>query len=257
MRPVRLVTGTAASAVTIATLGLFTAGPTAYAGDTGALRTGSASALSRTAEEPVTQPADEGGSDETVAGSGTDAQFGLDALSGLDAPSLLDSAGGLDAFSGLGLPGVHDNASGDEENEGGRGEKTDKGDKADEESGGRDNPSGHDSSSSSGHDSSSSGHDSSSSGRDDWSSSGGEDPAKHDGSSSGHDSSSSEYDGSSSGHRPSTTPVGPTGHVKTGVGGSVRSDTTQIAAGAGVLAVTAVGGAWLLRRRASGTQGAG
>ncbi|MFB6507732.1 hypothetical protein ACFYXP_02015 [Streptomyces sp. NPDC002466] len=247
MRPVRLVTGTAASAVTIATLGLFTAGPTAYAGDTEALRTGSASALSRTVEEPVAQPADEEGAGETVAGPGADAQFGLDSLSGLDAPSLLDSAGGLDAFSGLGLPGVHDNASGDEEKEGGSGEKTDKADKEGEESGGRDNPSGPDSSSSSGHDSSSSG-------RDDWSSSGGEDPAKHDGSSSGRDDSSSEHDGSSSGHRP---PTGPTGHVETGVGGSVRSDTTQIAAGAGVLAVTAVGGAWLLRRRASGTQGAG
>ncbi|MFJ2896066.1 hypothetical protein ACIO87_14430 [Streptomyces sp. NPDC087218] len=237
MRPVRPVTGTAASAVTIATLGLFIAGPTAYAGDTEALRTGSASALSRTAEEPVTQPADEEGADETVAGPGADAQFGL------DAPSLLDSAGGLDALSGLGLPGVHNNASGDEESQGGRDEKTDKGekgDKGDAESSGRDNPSGHDSSSSSG--------------REGWSSSGEEDPAKHDGSSSGRDDSSSEYDGSSSGHRP---PTGPTGHVKTGVGGSVRSDTTQIAAGAGVLAVAAVGGAWLLRRRASGTQGAG
>lgn len=57
-----------------------------------------------------------------------------------------------------------------------------------------------------------------------------------------------------SGHRPSAAPTAPTGHVKTGVGGSVGPDTTQIAAGAGVLAATAVGGAWLLRRRASGTQ---
>ncbi|MGW3750288.1 hypothetical protein ACWD7C_15200 [Streptomyces sp. NPDC005134] len=50
------------------------------------------------------------------------------------------------------------------------------------------------------------------------------------------------------------SPTGPSGHVKTGVGGSVRPDTTQIAAGVGVLAASAVGGAWLLRRRASGTQ---
>ncbi|MGW0933606.1 hypothetical protein [Streptomyces sp. NPDC002666] len=63
-----------------------------------------------------------------------------------------------------------------------------------------------------------------------------------------------------SGHQPpsgrptSAAPTAPTGHVKTGVGGSVGPDTTQIAAGAGVLAATAVGGAWLLRRRASGTQ---
>ncbi|MFF9910512.1 hypothetical protein [Streptomyces sp. NPDC013457] len=46
----------------------------------------------------------------------------------------------------------------------------------------------------------------------------------------------------------------PTGHVSTGVGGSVGPDTTQIAAGAAVLAAAAVGGTWLLRRRASGAQ---
>ncbi|MEU9201309.1 hypothetical protein [Streptomyces sp. NPDC048332] len=57
-----------------------------------------------------------------------------------------------------------------------------------------------------------------------------------------------------SGRPTSAAPTAPTGHVKTGVGGSVGPDTTQIAAGAGVLAATAVGGAWLLRRRASGTQ---
>ncbi|MEU2245603.1 hypothetical protein [Streptomyces sp. NPDC019224] len=60
-----------------------------------------------------------------------------------------------------------------------------------------------------------------------------------------------------SGHRPSATPTAPSGPVKTGVGGSVGPDTTQIAAGAGALAAAAVGGAWLLRRRASGTQDAG
>ncbi|MFJ3584924.1 hypothetical protein ACIPPS_22230 [Streptomyces sp. NPDC090127] len=47
---------------------------------------------------------------------------------------------------------------------------------------------------------------------------------------------------------------GPSGHVRTGVGGSVGPDTTQIAAGAAVLAAAAVGGTWLLRRRASGAQ---
>jgi len=70
------------------------------------------------------------------------------------------------------------------------------------------------------------------------------------------DGSSSDRD-HASGRDGSSVPDGPRGHVKTGVGGSVRSDTTQIAAGAGVLAGTAVGGAWLLRRRASGTQKAG
>ncbi|MFJ4501435.1 hypothetical protein [Streptomyces sp. NPDC088864] len=58
-------------------------------------------------------------------------------------------------------------------------------------------------------------------------------------------------------HRASPAPTAPSGHVKTGVGGSVGPDTTQIAAGAGVLAAAAVGGAWLLRRRASGTRDAG
>ncbi|MFI0979240.1 hypothetical protein ACH4SP_19845 [Streptomyces sp. NPDC021093] len=52
---------------------------------------------------------------------------------------------------------------------------------------------------------------------------------------------------------PTTTPTSPTGHVRTGVGGSVSApDTPQIAAGAAVLAASAVGGTWLLRRRASG-----
>ncbi|MDJ0464468.1 hypothetical protein [Streptomyces sp. H27-C3] len=49
-------------------------------------------------------------------------------------------------------------------------------------------------------------------------------------------------------------PTHPTGHVKTGVGGSVGPDTSQIAAGVAVLAATAVGGTWFLRRRASGPQ---
>ncbi|WP_028813553.1 hypothetical protein [Streptomyces flavidovirens] len=55
-------------------------------------------------------------------------------------------------------------------------------------------------------------------------------------------------------HDPAHKPTHPTGHVKTGVGGSAGSDTTQIAAGVAVLAATAVGGTWLLRRRASGTR---
>ncbi|MET9517727.1 hypothetical protein [Streptomyces sp. NPDC002994] len=57
-------------------------------------------------------------------------------------------------------------------------------------------------------------------------------------------------------HRtPTHKPTHPTGHVKTGVGGSAGSDTTQIAAGVAVLAATAVGGTWmLLRRRASGAR---
>ncbi|GGZ28194.1 hypothetical protein GCM10010387_22020 [Streptomyces inusitatus] len=47
----------------------------------------------------------------------------------------------------------------------------------------------------------------------------------------------------------------PSGHVQTGVGGSIGPDTAQVAAGAAVLAAAAAGGTLLLRRRASGTQG--
>ncbi|MEO3973322.1 hypothetical protein [Streptomyces sp. CAU 1734] len=46
----------------------------------------------------------------------------------------------------------------------------------------------------------------------------------------------------------------PSGHVRTGVGGSVGPDTDRIAAGVAVLAAAAVGGSLLLRRRASGTR---
>ncbi|GGV77645.1 hypothetical protein GCM10015535_11230 [Streptomyces gelaticus] len=229
MRPARLVTGTAASAVTIATLGFLTAGPSAYAGDADTPRTGAAGAVSRTTGDLGTRattgdeiPDDGAGGDE--AGSGTGNPFSLDTLSGLNAPSLLDSASG-GAFSGLNAPGEDDNPSEDED--------TDRGESS----------SGHDSSSSSKHDGSG--------GRESWS------PSEKEGSGKRDDSSSSGHDSSASGQRPGDTPTGPTGHVKTGVGGSVRPDTTQIAAGAGVLATAAVGGAWLLRRRASGTQGAG
>ncbi|WP_405722178.1 hypothetical protein [Streptomyces sp. NBC_00046] len=245
MRPVRIVTGTAASAVTIATLGFLTAGPSAYADDAGAQRISSADAVSRTAGGLGTRATDDeasgdGAGSGSDSGSGTGTPFSLDNLSGLIAPSLLDSASASASASG------RDTTGGDEDTDrgesAGRGEGTDRGDSS---------SSGNDNSSSSGHESSG--------GRESWSPSE-KGSGKHDGSSSGDDSSSSSgHDSSSSGRRPSDSggPTGPTGHVKTGVGGSVRPDTTQIAAGAGVLAATAVGGAWLLRRRASGTQGAG
>ncbi|WP_406508753.1 hypothetical protein [Streptomyces sp. NBC_00212] len=59
------------------------------------------------------------------------------------------------------------------------------------------------------------------------------------------------------GHDKSWDTNDPRGHVKTGVGGSIGPDTTEIAVGAAVLAAAAVGGTWLLRRRASGAQGRG
>ncbi|MEU2130966.1 hypothetical protein [Streptomyces sp. NPDC018352] len=254
MRPVRLVTGTAASAVTIATLGFLTACPSAYADEAGAQRISSADAVSRATGGEVS---DDGASgDESGSGSGAETPFSLDNLSNLIAPSLLDSAGGFTApgrDEGTGRDGDTGRGEKTDQGEGtdrgektdqgegtdrgektDRGEGTDRGEKTDQGEGtdrGDSSSSGRENSSSSGRDSSG--------GRESWS------PSKEGG--------SGKHDGSSSGNRPD----GPTGHVKTGVGGSVRPDTTQIAAGAGVLAATAVGGAWLLRRRASGTQTAG
>ncbi|MGW1102616.1 hypothetical protein [Streptomyces sp. NPDC002540] len=230
MRAARPVTGIAASAVTIATLGLFfSAGPPAYAADTGALRIGSAGAPR--ADSDREGHGRDGDGANNSSGSGFNSPFGL------NVPSLLDSAGGLNAFSGLRTPsreGSNERGSGD------RNQSEDGGSGRHDSSSGRNN-------SSSGHDSSSGRNDSSSgrdnSGRDNT----GRDSAGRN--SSGRDNSSGQGD--------SSVPNAPSGRVRTGVGGSVRPDTSQITAGAGVLAATVVGGAWLLRRRASGTQEAG
>ncbi|MFJ3280661.1 hypothetical protein [Streptomyces halstedii] len=49
----------------------------------------------------------------------------------------------------------------------------------------------------------------------------------------------------------------PSGHVRTGVGGSAAPDSAQLAVGGGLLGAAAVGGVWLVRRsRADGTRGA-
>ncbi|GAA3489579.1 hypothetical protein [Streptomyces cremeus] len=57
------------------------------------------------------------------------------------------------------------------------------------------------------------------------------------------------------GTAPSPNHTAPTGHVRTGVGGTAAADpgSPRIAAGAAVLVASAVGGTWLLRRRASGS----
>lgn len=47
----------------------------------------------------------------------------------------------------------------------------------------------------------------------------------------------------------------PSGHVRTGVGGSVEPDSTQVALGVGVIGTAAVGGLWLLRRRTGSAEG--
>ncbi|MFI2782742.1 hypothetical protein [Streptomyces sp. ALB3] len=56
------------------------------------------------------------------------------------------------------------------------------------------------------------------------------------------------------GHRPTAapSPSRPSGHVGTGVGGSATPDTAQLVAGGGLVAAAAVGGALLLRRRRAG-----
>ncbi|MFJ1592495.1 hypothetical protein ACIOD0_19930 [Kitasatospora albolonga] len=47
----------------------------------------------------------------------------------------------------------------------------------------------------------------------------------------------------------------PSGHVRTGVGGSVEPNSTQVALGVGVIGMAAVGGLWLLRRRTESPEG--
>ncbi|MFF5896075.1 hypothetical protein ACFY8O_09130 [Streptomyces argenteolus] len=57
------------------------------------------------------------------------------------------------------------------------------------------------------------------------------------------------------GNRPTAQPSRPSGHVDTGVGGSAAPDTAQLATGAGLVAAATVGGVLLLRRRrADGTR---
>ncbi|WP_326697381.1 hypothetical protein OG909_08610 [Streptomyces sp. NBC_01754] len=49
--------------------------------------------------------------------------------------------------------------------------------------------------------------------------------------------------------RPAPTPTEqPSGHVRTGVGGSAAPDTAQLAVGGGLLGAAAVSGVWLVRR---------
>ncbi|NED92919.1 hypothetical protein G3I76_74380 [Streptomyces sp. SID11233] len=186
--------------------------------------TGKDGAATRTAPAPDgsedRSPADTGDSsayDSPADSSAADAGIDAGADAGAD-PSGFDSTG-LDEAEAAGSALVPDSPAAP-----GRGTSSE-----------RPSPSGHESSGT---------HDESSVGRDDSS-------APHD-SSTGRDSSSDHE--TPSGHSTSAAPTAPTGHVKTGIGGSVGPDTTQIAAGAGVLAATAVGGAWLLRRRASGTR---
>lgn len=229
MRPARPVTASATVTVSIAALALFAAGQPAYAGATGTARTDAAAMAA-----PVDAAFRESGvprESEVLHEGALVPEYGVPREQGGGDGS---GGGGHDTpFGGLNVPSLLDSVGGlnavsglgtarnDEgSNDGGsRNASEGGGSSRHEDSSGRD--------SGSGRDGSSSGHDDS----------------------SGHDSGSGRGDSAGS--------DAPRGHVKTGVGGSVRSDTTQIAVGAGVLAGAAAGGAWLLRRRASGTQGVG
>ncbi|MEU9847252.1 hypothetical protein [Streptomyces sp. NPDC047985] len=221
MRPARPVTAAAIAAFSIAALALFTAGQPAYAGVTSTARTGAV------ATAPVPDiPRESGVLQEggALLESSALLEQGVPQEQGEGDGS---AGAGRDAPSGgLNIPSLVDSVGGlnavsglgtARNNEG----SNDRGNHNSSEDGG------------------SSRHEESS-GRDNG---------------SGSDRTSGRDDGS--GHGDSSGSDAPRGHVKTGVGGSVRSDTTQIAAGAGVLAGAAAGGAWLLRRRASGTQEAG
>ncbi|MET8534557.1 hypothetical protein ABZV67_22165 [Streptomyces sp. NPDC005065] len=245
-RPARSVTGTAAAALTVAAIGLFTAAPSAYAGELGPLEippaaaapgdtvgtaasgsdtkaTGHANsleagvftltpatereALADTFRVPERTGAGKVTGQDDGKDTGQDSASGDEPGTGPNAPSLDDLAARGESLIGNANPFGLGTSTGQSDTPPGRGTGNGNG------NGGRDTGNGNGNGNGNG----------------------------------GRDTGSGNGDGYNS-------PTGPSGHVKTGVGGSVRPDTTQIAAGVGVLAASAVGGAWLLRRRASGTQ---
>ncbi|MFE7789636.1 hypothetical protein [Streptomyces sp. NPDC057460] len=290
-RPARSVTGTAAAAFTVAAIGLFTAAPSAYAGELGPLEIPPAAAASgdtvgTTASGSDTKATGRANSLEAGAFARTPAgerealadtfrvpeKTGTGKVTGQDDGNATgqDNASGDDPGTGSKLPSLDDLAArgeslignanpfglgtstgqsdtpperdtgrdtGDDERETGSGDgERDTGDGERETGNGNGNgDGGRDTGNGNGNGGRDTGNGNGNGGRD--TGNGGRDTGNGDGDDGGYDS-----------------PTGPSGHVKTGVGGSVRPDTTQIAAGVGVLAASAVGGAWLLRRRASGTQ---
>ncbi|MGW1085772.1 hypothetical protein ACWD4L_05275 [Streptomyces sp. NPDC002596] len=309
-RPARLVTGTAAAALTAAALGLSTAATPAYAGDLGQLEISPANVAPGTTVTVNTTACGNGAKatgdansleagdfklgpttrKEVVVGTFTvptmteAGQYSIDvscengkgatgtlqvkaadtaknAAAGATADAVEDNASGDDTDNGFGVPSLNDLAARGESllgnqnpfgsigsstgNENGR----DTGGQSGRDSGGQNT--GRDTGGQSGRDSGGQ-----NTGRD----SGGQNTGRDTGGQSGRDTGNGRSQdtgrdtGNGRGQDSSTVPTSPSGHVKTGVGGSVRPDTSQIAAGAGVLAASAVGGAWLLRRRASGTQ---
>ncbi|MFE2092409.1 hypothetical protein [Streptomyces sp. NPDC059460] len=293
-RPARLVTGTAAAALTAAALGLSTAATPAYAGDLGQLEISPANVAPGTTVTVNTTACGNGAKatgdansleagdfklgpttrKEVVVGTFTvptmteAGQYSIDvscengkgatgtlqvkaadtaknAAAGATADAVEDNASGDDTDNGFGVPSLNDLAArgesllGNQNPFGSIGSSTG-------------NENGRDTGGQSGRDSGGQ-----NTGRDTGGQSGRDTGGQNTGGQSGRDTggqNTGRDTGNGRGQDSSTVPTSPSGHVKTGVGGSVRPDTSQIAAGAGVLAASAVGGAWLLRRRASGTQ---
>ncbi|MFB7222987.1 hypothetical protein [Streptomyces sp. NPDC056227] len=315
-RPARLVTGTAAAALTAAALGLSTAATPAYAGDLGQLEISPANVAPGTTVTVNTTVCGNGAKatgdansleagdfklgpttrKEVVVGTFTvptmteAGQYSIDvscengkgatgtlrvkaadiaknAAAGATADAVEDNASGDDTDNGFGVPSLNDLAArgesllGNQNPFGSIGSST--GNENGRDTGGQ---SGRNTGGQSGRDTGGQ-----NTGRDTGGQSGrdtgngrSQDTGRNTGNGRSQDTGGDTGNGRSQdtgrdtgngrGQDSSTVPTSPSGHVKTGVGGSVRPDTSQIAAGAGVLAASAVGGAWLLRRRASGTQ---
>ncbi|MCX4535248.1 hypothetical protein [Streptomyces sp. NBC_01669] len=312
-RPARLVTGTAAAALTAAALGLSTAATPAYAGDLGQLEISPADVAPGTTVTVNTTACGNGAKatgdtnsleagdfklgpttrKEVVVGTFTvptmteAGRYSIDvscengkgatgtlrvkaadtaknAAAGATADAVEDNASGDDTDNGFGVPSLDDLAARGESLLGNQNPFGSIGSSTGNESGrntggqsGRDTGgqnTGRDTGGQSGRDTGGQ-----NTGRDTGGQSG-RDTGNGRGQNTGGDTGNGRSQdtgrdtGNGRGQDSSTVPTSPSGHVKTGVGGSVRPDTSQIAAGAGVLAASAVGGAWLLRRRASGTQ---
>ncbi|WP_051878639.1 hypothetical protein [Streptomyces sp. NRRL B-24720] len=302
-RPARLVTGTAAAALTAAAIGLFTAAPSAYAGELGspeispaaaasgdpvgtmpsgnaARATGHADsleagnltlapateeeALSHTFRVPETTGAGKVTGQHDSGDTGQDNASGDDPGGGSQVPSLDDLAargenllGNANPF-GLGTSTGQSDTSPRRDTGNNTGRDTGNGNG--NGNGGRDTGNGNggrDTGNGNGNGGRDTGNGNGNGGRDtgNGNGNGGRDTGNGNGNGGRDTGNGNGGGGTGNGGGDSYgSPSGPSGHVKTGVGGSVRPDTTQIAAGVGVLAASAVGGAWLLRRRASGTQ---
>jgi hypothetical protein len=291
-RPARLVTGTAAAALTAAAIGLFTAAPSAYAGELGSPEISPAAAASG---DPVgTMPS---GNAARATGHADSLEAGVLTLAPATEEEALSHTFRVPETTGAGkVTGQHDsgdtgqdNASGDDPGGGSqvpslddlaaRGEnllgnanpfglgtstgqsdtspRRDTGNNTGRDTGNGNGNGGRDTGNGNGNGGRDTGNGNGNGGRDtgNGNGNGGRDTGNGNGN-GGRDTGNGNGGGDTGngGGDSYGSPSGPSGHVKTGVGGSVRPDTTQIAAGVGVLAASAVGGAWLLRRRASGTQ---